>query len=61
MLYDEEDIRQPYIVCCSSYTDESFANRAFLSGSDNFYAKPIDAATLIQLVNISFSLLLPKF
>ena len=28
-LCDHEDIRQPYITCCTSYTDDTFANRAF--------------------------------
>ena len=59
-MYDREDIRQPYIVCCSSYTDEAFSSKVYQAGVDNFIAKPAEQATITNLVNLAFSFILQK-
>jgi len=41
---------QPYIVCCSAYTDEAFIEEAYAVGMDKFFTKPVIAKPLIDLV-----------
>ena len=41
---------QPYIVCCSAYTDDIFIEEAYAVGMDKFYTKPVNAGQLIDLV-----------
>ena len=37
----EGSVKQPYICCCSAYTESSFQVKAINAGMDNFIVKPI--------------------
>ena len=38
-----EENAQPYLICCSSYTEERFEDEArFIGGADQFIHKPVN-------------------
>mmetsp|Transcript_15819 Transcript_15819/g.21408 ORF Transcript_15819/g.21408 Transcript_15819/m.21408 type:complete len:92 (-) Transcript_15819:49-324(-) len=43
LLYESEDIAQPYICCISAYDDETFTESAYMAGADLFMVKPAKA------------------
>lgn len=40
-LLDRENIVQPYICCCTSYTSSAFYDKAFEAGMDQYQKKPL--------------------
>ena len=47
----EQEIAQPFICCCSAYSDESFFEKAFSAGMDKYLVKPVSAEEIINLVS----------
>ena len=47
----EKDIAQPFICCCSAYSDESFFEKAFASGMDKYLVKPVGSEEILNLVS----------
>ena len=42
--------QQPYICCCSAYTEDNFIEEAFEAGMDNYFTKPVNANDLLDTV-----------
>ena len=42
-------LAQPYICCCSSYSEETFVDQAYTAGMDNFLTKPVNSTELNEL------------
>ena len=49
-ILDEAEIKQPYICCCTAYSEASFKREAFASGMDNFITKPVKVDELEELI-----------
>ena len=49
-LIDEAAIEQPYICCCTAYTNDSYGRRAIESGMNQVLTKPIKSSHLSQLL-----------
>ena len=49
-MLDEAEVKQPYICCCTAYTDESFMREAFASGMDSFQTKPVSAVMIEKFI-----------
>ena len=45
-MIGEANLEQPYICCCTAYTEESFKNKAFEAGMDDFLTKPVKHSNL---------------
>ena len=43
-------LQQPYICCCTAYTDPSYGKRAIEAGMDSVMTKPIKSNELRQLL-----------
>ena len=41
---------QPYICCCSAYTEDNFIEEAFEAGMDKYFTKPVNADLLLEAV-----------
>ena len=43
---------QPYICCCSAYTEDNFIEEAYESGMDKYITKPVNANNLLDAVKL---------
>ena len=44
-------ITQPYICCCTAYSEDSYMQEAVDSGMDNFLTKPVTKKNLKKLID----------
>ena len=47
---DSVGLPQPYICCCSAYTDETYKKQAIDSGMDDFLNKPVAEERIQELL-----------
>ena len=51
IMLQSAGVPRPYICCCTAYSAPSFKRIALESGMDEFIMKPLDADTVLRLIN----------
>ena len=44
-------LSQPFICCCSAYTEDSFKQKALQAGMNDYLTKPVTQERLASIVN----------